>query len=73
MVWEVGVRRLIIEIDSLKVFHWVKGVEDVASTHANVVYECKEWLKRGWIASLQFVFREGNQATDSMAKLALGM
>ena len=60
-------------MDSLTVVYWIKGVDEVFCSHAKVVHECQEWLKRSWLVPLQFVYGEGNQVTDSLAKLVLIM
>ena len=74
VVWsEGGMKKCIVEMDSLKVLNWIKGVEDVICSHANVVHDCQEWLNWNWIVHLQFVFTEGNHVVDSMAKLTLSM
>ena len=60
-----------VEVDSLVVFNWIKGLEEPANNHANVIQECKEWLQRGWIVNIRHVLREGNLVADKLAKLAL--
>ena len=41
MVWDAGVRKCIIEMDSLIVLNWVKGVKEVICSHANSMHECQ--------------------------------
>ena len=45
MAWDSGVRNCIIEMDSLTVLNWIKGVAEVFCSHANLVHECQERLK----------------------------
>ena len=71
VAWNYGARKVIVEIDSMQAFKWVKGMEVVVNSHANVVHECQAWLKRDWITNVQPIFREGNQLADALAKLAI--
>ena len=57
MGWDSSVRKYIIEMDSLTVLNWIKGVEEVFCSHANLVPECQELLKRSSLVPLQFVYR----------------
>ena len=46
VVWDIGVRKCIIEMISMTILNWVKGVREVICSHANMVHECQEWLNR---------------------------
>ena len=71
MAWENGVIKLIVKVDSLTVYRRVKGMEEALTSHANMIQECQEWLARGWIITFKHIYREGNQLTNKLAKLAL--
>ena len=37
LAWERGTRRIIVETDSLTVYKWIKGLEEIVNLHANVI------------------------------------
>ena len=71
MACEMGIRKLIVEIDSLQVYSWVKGVNGIENSLSNVIQECRFWLNKSWVVSIKHVYREGNQVGDQLAKMAL--
>ena len=46
LAWDLGARQLSVEINSLGVFSWVTGKEEVDNFLGNVVFECKNWCVR---------------------------
>ena len=56
MAWDLGIRRLIVEIDSLSVYNWEKGLKELENSLSNVIQECN----KNWMVSLKHVYREGN-------------
>ena len=64
-------RRLIIELDSLTVYRWIRGLEEINNSLTNVIQECMDYINKDWSISIKRVYREGNQVADRMAKLAL--
>ena len=71
MARENGARRLIIELESLTVYRWIKGLEEINNSLTNVIQECKDYINKDWSISIKHVYKEGNQVADRMAKLAL--
>ena len=71
MAKENGARRLIIELNSLIVYRWIKGLEEINNSLTNVIQECKDYINKDLSISIKHVYREGNQVVDKMAKLAL--
>ena len=37
MAWDMGIRKFIVEIDSLKVFSWVNHLEEIENSLSNVI------------------------------------
>ena len=70
MVRENEARRLIIELDSLKVYRWIRGLEEINNSLTNVIQEYYDYLNKDWSISIKHVYRDGNQVADMMAKLA---
>ena len=58
MARENGYRRLIIEFDSLTIYRWIRGLEEVNNSHTNVIKECKDYINKDWSISIKHVFRE---------------
>ena len=71
MARENGARRLIIELDSLAVYRWIRGLEEINNSLTNVIQECKDYINKDRLISIKHVYREGNQVAEWMAKLAL--
>ena len=59
-----------VEVGSLVLFNWIKGSEEPTNSLANVIQECKEWHKRGWMVNVIHVLREGNFVANKLTKLA---
>ena len=71
MARENGAKQLIIELDSLRVYRWIRGLEEINNSLTNVIQECKDYINKDWSTSIKHVYREGNQVANRMTKLAL--
>ena len=71
MVRENGARRLIIELDSLTVCRWIRGLEEINNSLTNVIQECKDYINKDWSINIKLVYKEDNQVANRMVKLAL--
>ena len=71
MVRENEARQLIIELDSLTVYRWITGLEEINNYLTNIIQECKDYINKDWSISIKHVYREGNQVADRMTKLVL--
>ena len=60
-----------METNSLTVYRWIKGLEEIVNLHVNMIQECKHWLEKDRVISVKHIYKEGNQAADKMAKLSL--
>ena len=40
MAWEMGIGKLIVEINSLEVYSWVEGINVIKNSLSNVIQEC---------------------------------
>ena len=71
MAWEMGSKKLIVKINSLEVYSWVKEINVIKNSLSNVIQECRVSLNKSWVVSIKHVYREGNQVTDQLTKMAL--
>ena len=49
----------------------MKGLKEIENSLSNVIQEYKTWFDKNWMISIMLVYKEGNQATYHMAKMAL--
>ena len=52
LAWYLGFGKIIVEVDSLPVFNWVKGLKEIDNSLSNVIQECKTWLHKNWMKNL---------------------
>ena len=48
----------------------MKGLKEIENSLSNVIQEYKTWFDKNWMISIMLVYKEGNQATYHMAKMA---
>lgn len=70
MAWEIGVKKIIVETNSITIYDYVWGSSVIRSTHANVVHRCKQWLMKNWVVKLHCIFKEANKAANHLGKSA---
>ena len=46
MARENGAKRLIIELDSLTVYRWIRGLEEINNSLTNVIQECRDYINK---------------------------
>ncbi|XP_072075685.1 uncharacterized protein [Arachis hypogaea] len=66
--WEIGVRRIIIEIDLNGVFEEIREGSRVSPVHNALVRDIMEFKARPWEIKIQQVQRKSNRCADWMAK-----
>nr|GLL46072.1 uncharacterized protein LOC107462117 [Ipomoea trifida] len=73
-IWNHGYRKVIIESDAKRVVDWINASEYEKSPTgmvANIINECRKWLRMNWQIQLNHVFREQNKVADALARMAL--
>nr|GMD40682.1 putative RNA-directed DNA polymerase [Ipomoea batatas] len=73
-IWNHGYRKVIIESDAKRVVDWINASEYEKSPTgmvANIINECRKWLRMNWQIQLNYVFREQNKVADALARMAL--
>ncbi|CAN1249349.1 Putative ribonuclease H protein At1g65750 [Linum perenne] len=65
--WNLGIRDLTVQLDSLCAVQLLTGTDDLEHQHANTVNRYKNLLERDWRLQVVHIFREGNCLADSLA------
>ena len=52
LAWDLGFEKIIVEVYSLLVFNWVKGLKEIDNSLSNVIQECKTWPHKNWMMNL---------------------
>ncbi|KAL4331434.1 hypothetical protein AHAS_Ahas13G0499700 [Arachis hypogaea] len=65
--WELGLRKVILEVDSKAVVDAIKGATDSNEHPKAIVRKIVELLQRKWQTKLVHNYREGNRGADCMA------
>ena len=73
LAWSLGLKKVILEVDSLLVVNWLKKVSDCDSNQANLIHICLDFLRRDQEVQIYHIFREMNQLVDHLANKALHM
>ena len=71
LAWETGSKRIQVETDCLVIVNWLRGIEEVNTSFATIIQECRDWMERQWVIVIQHLRREGNVVVDAMVKMAL--
>lgn len=67
---ETGVRKLVIETDSLTAYKGLASLTQGDNQHGVMFKEFKDLLHREWIVQPRYVYRECNKAVDFLARLS---
>ena len=69
LAWDVGIKRLLVEVDSLCISQMIAKQEVVPNVFYALVAAMRELLSRNWQVSLTHIFRKANLATYFMANM----
>ncbi|CAN1195923.1 Putative ribonuclease H protein At1g65750 [Linum perenne] len=67
LAWDVGVRRVELQVDSMTVVQLIEPPNDPMHLHAMEVRDIRELLSRDWEVRVKHVYREANHAADHLA------
>ena len=70
LAWDAGIKRLLVEVDSLCVSQMISKQVIVPNVFYALVVAVRNLLSRNWQVSLSHIFREANSAADFMASMA---
>ncbi|KAF2297118.1 hypothetical protein GH714_017608 [Hevea brasiliensis] len=72
MAWDLGFRRLLVELDSRTILDLVSKMEDMPNLRfINLVSQYRELINRSWQVQLVHCYREANKMTDGLANFAV--
>ncbi|EEF37876.1 nucleic acid binding protein, putative [Ricinus communis] len=71
LAWNMGYRELIVEVDSKLVAGWLNADQTCMNDCSNLIYACRELIRKDWNVDVRHVFREGNMIADSLANRRL--
>lgn len=69
LAWDQGYRQVVCYSDSLLAIHLVQGPFNQLHAYATVIQNIKDCIHRNWSVQILHTLREGNSATDFMAKM----
>ncbi|CAN1157085.1 Putative ribonuclease H protein At1g65750 [Linum perenne] len=67
LAWEIGVRRVVLQVDSMTVVQLLDSPGDPMHQHAMEVRDIRELISRDWEVRVRHVYREANHAADHLA------
>ncbi|KAL9437050.1 hypothetical protein AB3S75_022984 [Citrus x aurantiifolia] len=70
LAWDVGIKRLLVEVDSLGVTQMISKQAVVPNVFHALIVAIRDLLSRNWQTSISHVYREANSAADFMANMA---
>ncbi|KAL4343004.1 hypothetical protein AHAS_Ahas11G0035000 [Arachis hypogaea] len=66
--WSLGMRRVIVEFDSLNAIMYIKRNPSDSHGHSHIIRKIAEWMKRPWEIIFRHVYREANRCADWLAR-----
>ncbi|CAN1122460.1 Putative ribonuclease H protein At1g65750 [Linum perenne] len=67
IAWEMGFRRVHLQLDSKAVVNTICGDIDEDSRHSQTIRSIHRWINRDWEIHVSHVFREANKVADLLA------
>ncbi|CAN1183539.1 Putative ribonuclease H protein At1g65750, partial [Linum perenne] len=67
LAWDMGFRRVNIQLDSLAAVAAIKGIPDTDRQHNHIIHQIRELCNRQWTVNLTHTYREGNRVADLLA------
>ncbi|CAN1848412.1 Putative ribonuclease H protein At1g65750 [Linum perenne] len=69
LAWDLGFRRVNLQLDSLAAIAAIKGCPDSDSRHGHTTAQVRELCNRHWVVNITHTYREGNRVADLLAHL----
>ncbi|CAN1176722.1 Putative ribonuclease H protein At1g65750 [Linum perenne] len=69
LAWDMGFRKVNIQIDSLAAIAAIKNTSDTDGRHSLICQQIQELCHRQWTVVLTHTYREGNRVADLLAHL----
>ena len=71
LAWNMGHKLIMLEVDSLLLYNWLKEAGEGTHRYRNLLEECRRWISADWQVQIQHTFREANMVAYKLAALAL--
>lgn len=70
LAWDLGIKKLIVEVDSQCAVQQVQGSSSPPNANSTLIREKKQMLGRDWQVRILHTYREANYAADWLASFA---
>ncbi|CAN1263248.1 Putative ribonuclease H protein At1g65750 [Linum perenne] len=67
--WEMGARKVNIQLDSLAAISSIQGDPDLDGRHSHTLNQIRDLRQRNWVVAFTHTYREGNRVADLLAHL----
>ncbi|CAN1846368.1 Putative ribonuclease H protein At1g65750 [Linum perenne] len=67
MAWNIGARKVHLQVDSLATVHAITGQSSDDSRHSHIIQQIHRILERSWSVEIHHIFREKNRVADILA------
>ncbi|CAN1130942.1 Putative ribonuclease H protein At1g65750 [Linum perenne] len=65
--WELGIKKVILELDSLSAVLSIEGTTVADSRHGPIIHQIRQLRSREWQVVVRHCFREANRVADLIA------
>ncbi|CAN1161396.1 Putative ribonuclease H protein At1g65750, partial [Linum perenne] len=69
LAWDLGVKKVILELDSQAAVHSINGQLPLDSRHGPIIHHIQQMRDRDWQVRVLHAYRETNQVADHLAHL----
>ncbi|CAN1164911.1 hypothetical protein LINPERPRIM_LOCUS33457 [Linum perenne] len=69
MAWNLGFRKVNLQLDSLAALAAIEGPPNTDSRHGHIIYTIRDLYSRDWTVNLTHIYHEGNRMVDLLAHL----
>ena len=69
MAWNSGIRKIIVESDSLDTVQLINNVTNSNHPLFSLIQCCKQLVEADWNCIVKHVYREGNRLADGLARM----
>ncbi|RAL52669.1 hypothetical protein DM860_007437 [Cuscuta australis] len=67
--WKKGLRKLIVQCDSLECVEWIHGRHTTRGPAREVIEACQSWMGRDWNVTICHILRGQNKVADLLARM----
>ncbi|CAN1138929.1 Putative ribonuclease H protein At1g65750 [Linum perenne] len=67
LAWNLGVKKVILELDSRAAVQSINGEEEFDSRHGPILFHIRQMMQKNWNVKVQHSYRETNRVADLLA------